>query len=176
MMQVISNKLTVALRGDMKAIDRIQWDNVQEFLNGMPTTDSKVKKHDSGKPKETTFPGGAGVGPDEIAREDGDRSSMDNTSSGYNRGLNPGGRADDETGPGNTPDADPEQNFTDHMQNELAWKAEGDLSSQYSPLNQDSSKRDQRRINSHMGKMYGMAPIHQRYDRAASTEWKYEYN
>ena len=152
----------------------VERDRIQEFLDGTHPMSSKRKTYDSGTKKKTVLDQSP-VGPPEIPEEPGDKSSHDNVGSGYNKGPDPGGQADDETGPGNTPSTDKEQTFTDHSTSEIASRSNNDFSSKWSPLNFDSNKRDQK-ITQHLMRLHNGNPISKsrRYhvDRQSNTRWK----
>lgn len=153
----------IALRGTPR-IQEMPFDQIQEWLNGVNPMSPHVKSHDSGKPREV-IPDLSPAGPDGIVRETGDKSSMDNVSSGYDRGMDPGGRADDETGPGNTSNKDQEQNYPSSKNIQLFTRQEGDTSSNLF-LNEDSSKRDRPQIQQNMSIIYGMPPTHRRWQHS----------
>ena len=145
-------KIKTALRS-IPRINEAPFDAVQEGLNGISPTDSNRKKYDTGKPR-LTFPDLSGMGPNDIV-EKGDKSSMDGVSSGYNKGLDPGGQANDETV--NVPQ-------TDSSYNEQAFRSEHDLSTNLL-MNQDSKKRD--KLRSNFNKIYNLPDIRR------SSSWNY---
>lgn len=63
--------------------------------------DSGKKTYDTGKPK-LTMPDLSPAGPNEIKDEESDKDSHTNVGSGYNKGTDPQGPANDEIGPGYT--------------------------------------------------------------------------
>ena len=152
MLKILSKKI-IALRGIPRIYDA-PFDSIQEWLNGVHPLSPAQRKYDTNKPR-LTIPDLSPVGPDAIKREKGDKSSLDNASSGYNQGLEPGGTADDETGPGFTrtlPNTNPQVT-------ELAFRSEGDLSSNLF-LNRDSRNRD--KSKQQLQQLYGLPDVDRR--------------
>jgi len=145
-MITIISKQIIALRGSPR-IYQEPFDRLQEWLSGTNPMSSSTKNHDSGKRREV-FPDLSPAGPEEISKGQGNKGAHDNVGSGYDKDVDLfGGRADDETGPGNNRNSDPEQTFTDHMTSDLAFKNDYDTSSTLSPLNEESRKRDRNSNN-----------------------------
>lgn len=166
----ITSKQVFALRGEPR-IHQLPFDEIQEWLNGVNPMSPAVKKHDSGKNREV-FPDLSPAGPSEIPENPDERTSHTNVGSGYDKGLDPGGRADDETGPGNMNMPDPEQTFMDHSNSELAFLNEGDFSSQWNPMNYGSKARD-RKSTDHLMKLHQRPRI--RPNSFQSNGWKRLY-
>lgn len=173
----VTSKQVVAI-GITPRIDEYQRDRVQELLDGIHPMSPKKKTYDTGTKKKNVLDQSP-FGPAETGGP-GDRLSHDNVGSGYNKGLNPGGQADDETGPGNTSKPDKEQTFTTPDTSELAFKNDFDTSSRWSPLNYESNKRDRNSTN-HLRLLHrqpqNKVPVRYPVDemsRAAST-WTYVY-
>lgn len=133
------NKNVVAI-GITPRIDEYKRDLIQEMLDGNHPLSSHRKTEDSGA-RRKVFLEQSPAGPNETGGPD-DRTSHDNVGSGYDKGLDPGGRADDEIGPGNTPNRDPEQEFTSPDTVNRIFGNEKDLSDKFSPLNEGSRQRD----------------------------------
>ncbi len=183
-MITVTSKNVVALRNSPR-INEQPFEDLQEWLSGVHPLSPIRKTHDSGKPREV-FPDLSPAGPNEITREKEDRSSMSGVSSGYNRGMDPGGRADDETGPGNTSIRNDEQTNKTHDVSELAFKNDFDLSSKFSPLNFVSNAIDQGRTQdstNHLTTLlYERPKIPSRVpvdtmsrSRAANSNWNHIY-
>lgn len=188
-MITVLSKYVVALRNSPR-IYELPFEQVQEWLGSNPTSPFR-KNHDSGKRREV-IPDLSPAGPNETIQEDGDRGSHDNVGSGYNDG----GRADDETGPGNASNPDPEQKYTNHETAEYATKNDFDFSSSLSLINQGSRKRDQASARS-LGEIYESPRMQARVPvdtnkgntrnikfpsrqkderrRAASSDWSHTY-
>ena len=115
-----------------------QRDRIQELLDGTHPLSSVRKTYDTGTKKKTVLDQSP-LGPDNIADDEDERTSHSGVGSGYNDG----GRADDEVGPGNTKNPDPEQDFATPDTSEMTFRNDFDTSSKFSPLNYDSNKRDQ---------------------------------
>lgn len=179
-MQKFMNKNVVAI--GIVNIDDHQRDLIQEFLNGTHPLSSKRKNYDTGTKRRTVLDQSP-VGPNETGT--GDRLSHDNVGSAYDKGVDPGGRADDETGPGYTPNRDPEQEFTSPDTANRIFGNDDDLSDKFSPLNTDSRKRDQnathhlRRLHSRPRPVQFLpqrAPVDELVKRRhASSNWTHVY-
>ncbi len=157
--------LKIIAIGITPRIDEVEHELMQEWLDGTHPMSSKRTYYDSGTPRKSKLVDvdQSGAGPNEIAREDGDRSSMDNVSSGYNRGPEPGGRADDETGPGNT--SQPPE--TDAKQIERMFMTEDQVNN-FLFRNEESNKLDNSRshlFNVFQGNNYGPAPRSRTWQR-----------
>jgi len=143
-MKKFTSQKVIAI-GITPRIDEYERDVIQEFLDGTHPMSPKRKTYDTGTKKKVVLDQSP-MGPNETGGTE-DRTSHDNAGSGYDKGANPGGRADDEAGPGNTTNPDPEQDFTSHDTVDHVFGNEGDLSNKWSPLNSDSQKRDQNSTN-----------------------------
>lgn len=144
-MRKITSKNVLAI-GITPRIDEYARDVIQEFLDGTHPMSPKRKVYDTGTKKKTVLDQSP-VGPNEIADEPGDRTSHDNVGSGYKEDPDPGGRPDDETGPGNARNIDHEQDFATPDNGELIFRQEDDSSSKFSPLNYESQARDYNATN-----------------------------
>lgn len=118
-------------------------DRVQEFLDGINPNAPERKTYDSGTPKKTVLDQ-SGLGPSNMKEESDDKTPHTNLSSGYAQGMDPGGRADDEVGPGNTPNKDPEQDLGNADTSDMFFRSPSDTSSKFSPLQDESRKWDYR--------------------------------
>jgi hypothetical protein len=116
-------------------------DRVQEFLDGVHPMAPERKTYDTGSPKKIVLDQ-TGLGPSNIKEESDDKTPHSNLSSGYAQGLDPGGRVDDEVGPGNTSNIDPEQDLANSDTSETFFRSPGDFSSKLDPKNQESRRRD----------------------------------
>lgn len=164
-------------------IDEYKRDVVQELLDGTHPMSPKRKLYDTGTKKKTVLDQSP-VGPNEIADEPGDRTSHDNVGSGYKEGLDPGGRADDEVGPGYTPNRDLEQEFTTPDTPNRIFGNDSDFSDKWSPLNAGSRSRDQNATH-HLRRLHSRPrPVHtlpSRYPvddipkRHAGSNWMHLY-
>lgn len=181
-MQKFTSKKVTAI-GITPRIDEYKRDLIQEFIDGVHPLSSHRKTEDSGA-RRKVFLEQSPAGPNETGGP-GDRLSHDNVGSGYDKGRDPGGRADDEVGPGNTPNPDPEQEFTTPDTINQIFGNEDNLSDKFSPLNSDSRKRD---INSthHLRKLHSRptpvqslprrAPVDELVKRRmSSTNWTHLY-
>jgi len=173
----VASKQVIAI-GITPRIYEYERDRIQEFLDGIHPMSPKKTKYDTGTKRKTVLDQSP-MGPAETGGP-GDRLSHDNVGSGYNKGVDPAGQADDETGPGNTPKSDKEQTFMSHDNADLAFKNDFDTSSVWSPLNYESNKRDQNSTN-HLRLMHqqpkNKIPVRYPVDemnRAASA-WTYAY-
>lgn len=146
-------------------INDVERDRIQEWLDGTHPMSSHRNYYDSGTPRKSKLLhlDQSGVGPNEIPREKDDRSSMSDVSSGYNRGLDPGGQADDETGPGNSKQVQE----TDPNKTNQRFMTEGEISN-FLFRNEDSAKRDRKtrsELSTIRGKSYGPPPQSGRWER-----------
>ena len=172
--------LSVVAIGITPRIDDVERDRIQEFLDGTHPMSPIRRTYDTGTKRKTVLDMSP-AGPNETGGA-GDRLSHDNVGSGYNKGLDPNGQADDETGPGNTSKQDKEQTFTDYSTVDLITKNDFDTSNKWSPLNSESNKRD-RNIVTHLRRLYqqpGVGKLPKRYDvdnlnRSSSSNWIYRY-
>ncbi len=181
-MQKFMNKQVVAI-GIMPRIDEYKRDLVQEFLDGTHPLSPKRKEYDTGTKRKTVLDQSP-AGPNETGGA-GDSLSHDNVGSGYDKGRDPGGRADDEVGPGNTPNPDPEQEFTSPDTTNRIFGNDDDLSDKFSPLNAGSRPRDQnvthhlRRLHSRPQPIQSLpqrAPVDELVKRRmASSNWTHFY-
>jgi len=149
-MQKFTSKKVVAI-GINPRIDEYKRDLIQEFLDGTHPLSPARKTEDSGS-RRKVFLEQSPAGPNETGGA-GDRTSHDNVGSGYDKGLNPGGRADDEIGPGNTPNRDPEQEWTSPETTNRIFGNDDDLSDKFSPLNEGSRQRDQN-VTNHLRRLH----------------------
>lgn len=133
--------LKIVAIGVTPRIHEFERDRIQEFLDGIHPMSPARKTYDTGTKKKTVLDQSP-MGPNDIPEEQDDRTSHSGIGSGYNQGLNPGGKADEESGPGYTPDSDAEQDLETGDTAELMFKNDNDLSSKFSPLNLDSRQRD----------------------------------
>ena len=161
-----TSKNVVAI-GITPRIDDYERDRIQEFLDGTHPMSSKRKDYDTGTKRKTVLDQSP-VGPNETGGT-GDRLSHDNVGSGYDKGTDPGGRADDETGPGNTPNRDPEQDFTSPDTVNQIFGNDNDLSDKFSPLNSDSRKRDVN-VTNHLRRLHGRPQPIQSLPRRAPVD------
>jgi len=175
--------LKVIAIGITPRIDEFERERLQEMLDGTHPMSSRRKTYDTGTKKKTVLDQSP-TGPAETGGS-GDRLSHDNVGSGYDKGLDPNGQADDETGPGNTPKHDKEQIFTDPKTVELITLNDFDTSSSMSPLNAESNKWDKKTININtrlreiykqpgIGKMPKRYPVDQ-LSRDANLIWSHQY-
>ena len=164
-------------------IDDYKRDLIQEFLDGTHPLSSKRKTYDTGTKRKTVLDQSP-VGPNETGGA-GDRLSHDNVGSGYDKGRDPGGRADDEVGPGYTPNRDLEQEFTTPDTTNRIFGNDNDLSDKFSPLNESSRKRDVDSTH-HLRKLHSRprpiqslpqrAPVDELVKRRqSSTNWTHLY-
>jgi len=156
--------LSVISKGHIPLIDETDRDRIQEFLSGTHPLSPRRKTYDSGTTRQTTAIPASGR--DEIVHEDGDVDSHKDVGSGYNKGLDPGGQADDETGPGNTSEKrETNPNIIHQM-----FMTQDDISN-FLFQNQESSKRDQKSrsqlFNIFQGQSYGPTP--------RSQSWQHTY-
>ncbi len=175
--------LKVVAIGIIPRIDEVERDRIQELLDGTHPMSPYRKTYDTGTKRKTVLDQSP-MGPNEIVTEQGDRGSHDNVGSGYKQGPNAGGRADDETGPGNTSDPDPEQDFASHDTADLAFHNDFDTSSKWSPLNYGSHGRDAR-VTDYLLKLHrrpGVGAIPQRHEvdelaqsKSGSSNWSCLY-
>lgn len=179
-MQKFTSKNVVAI-GIVPRINDFERDRIQEFLDGTHPMSPKRKTYDTGTKRKTVLDQSP-VGPNEIADEPDDRTSHDNVGSGYKEGPDPGGRADDEVGPGNTPNRDLEQDFM--SPDTRTFANPNDFSDKYSPLNADSHKRDQnathhlRRLHGRPRPLYSLPrrePVDELAKHRASSNWSFIY-
>lgn len=181
-MQKFTSKHVTAI-GITPRIDEYKRDLIQELLDGTNPTSFKRTTYDTGTKKKTILDQSP-VGPNETGAGD-DRLSHDNVGSGYDKGIDPGGRADDETGPGYTPNRDPEQEFTSPDTVNRIFGNDDNLSDKFSPLNTDSRKRDQN-ITHHLRRLHSRpwpvqslpsrAPVDELVKRRhASSNWTHVY-
>ena len=158
--------LSVISKGHIPLIDEFERNRMQEFLDGTHPLSSKRKDYDTGTSRPTMAIPMSGR--DEIKREPDDVGAHDDVSSGYNEGLDPGGRADDETGPGNT-SIKPE---TDPNQISRMWMTEDEVSN-FLFRNEESNKLDQQShaqlYNVFRGQSYGPPP------RKEHGKWQHAY-
>lgn len=172
--------LKVIAIGITPRINDVERDRIQELLDGTHPLSPVRKTYDTGTKRKTVLDQSPS-GPAETGGY-GDRLSHDNVTSTYDKGLDPNSQADDETGPGNNPKYDKEQTFNDPTTVELVSKNEFDTSSEWSPLNYESNKRDRnattflRRLHQRPG--YGKMP--QRYNvdqliQSGSSAWTHIY-
>jgi len=131
MLQIVSKSVTALKNAPL--IDEVQFDLIQEQMNGEHPNSSKKKKYDSGKPKLTHFQDWLGFG---SGRDLGDNENPgigfgynDSVSSGYDRD---GGQANDEAGPGNSDTTAGPYDAID-MNNELVMKHRINSSDRDSP-------------------------------------------
>lgn len=180
-MQKFMSKNVIAI-GIIPRIDDYKRDLIQEFLDGTNPMSSKRPTYDTGTKRKTVLDQSP-VGPNETGGA-GDRLSHDNVGSGYNKGIDPAGRADDEVGPGNTPNRDPEQEFTSPDTVNRIFGNDADLSDKFSPLNENSRQLDQnvthhlRRLHSRPRPVQSLprrAPVDELSKRRASSNWKHLY-
>ncbi len=134
-MQKFTNKNVIAI-GITPRIDEYKRDLIQEFMDGTHPLSSHRKTEDSGA-RRKVFLEQSPAGPNETGGPD-DRLSHDGVGSDYGPG-----RADDEVGPGNTLNPDPEQEFTTPDTVNRIFGNDDDLSDKFSPLNTGSRQRDQ---------------------------------
>lgn len=182
MLQIVGKKV-VAIGITPRIYDE-ERDRIREFLDGTHPMSSHRKNYDSGTKRLTVLDQSA-VGPNEISYEKDDRNSHSNVGSGGTQGINPGGRADDETGPGNMTNSDPEQDFMSHDNADLAFDNANSTSSKWSPLNYESNKRD-KNITHYLRRLYqepGVGALPKRHDvdrltrsKAASSSWRHKYS
>lgn len=181
-MHKFTNKNVIAI-GITPRIDEYKRDLIQEFLDGSHPLSSLRKTEDSGA-RRKVFLEQSPAGPNETGGP-GDILSHDNVGSGYDKGRDPGGRADDEVGPGNTPNPDPEQEFTTPDTVNRIFGNDDDLSDKFSPLNAGSRQRDQnvtihlRRLHSRPTPVQSLprrAPVDELVKRRmSSTNWAHLY-
>lgn len=180
-MQKITSKNVVAI-GITPRIDEYKRDLIQEFLDGTHPLSSFRQQYDTGTKRKTILDQSP-VGPNETGGA-GDRTSHDNVGSGYDKDLNPGGRGNEETGPGYTPNRDPEQDFTTPDTVNRIFGNDDDLSDKFSPLNAGSRSRDQnathhlRRLHSQprpVDQLPRRHPVDELHNRRASSNWSYLY-
>jgi hypothetical protein len=186
-MKRFANKQVVAI-GIRPRIDTYKEDLVQEFLNGVhPLSSSRLTEENGLKRK--VFLEQSPAGPNETGGA-GDRTSHDNVGSGYTQDQNPGGKAKEETGPGNSPgaDSDPEQEFTSPDTVNQMFGNEDDLSNKFAPINSSSRKRDEH-VKNNLLKMHSRPvppdklprriPADEAFKRpsrrAAGTNWSHLY-
>jgi len=150
----ITNKQTLAI-GITPRIDEYSRDRIQELLDG--THPMSRKTYDTGTKRKTILDPSP-LGPNETAEEPADKTSHENVGSGYKEDSNPGARADEETGPGNTSNPDREQDFAGHENADLTFESDSDPSSQWSPLNYESNERD-RNSTDHLRRLHRQPPI-----------------
>ena len=122
-MKRIISKQIVALKGS-PLINEEPFNQIQDQLNGIHPHDTRKKRYDSGKPKQTFFDDWLGLdsqnerapnpGAGMSLGRDPNESKDNRLSSGYNDGE----QADDETGPGHSTVA-PDPYFTQDVNNEL---------------------------------------------------------
>lgn len=180
-MQKFTSKKVVAI--GIVNIDDYKRDLIQEFLDGTHPLSSRRTTYDTGTKRRTVLDQSP-FGPNETGGP-GDRLSHDNVGSGYNKGRDPGGRADDEVGPGNTPNPDPEQEFMSPDTTNRIFGNDDDLSDKFSPLNSGSRARDQnvthhlRRLHSRPRPVQSLpqrAPVDELAKRhVASSQWDHLY-
>jgi len=174
--------LRVIAIGITPRINDVERDRIREMLDGTNPL-SSIRRHYDNNPKtlRKTVLDPSPAGPNETG-EAGDRKSHDNVGSGYNKGIDPGGQADDETGPGNTSKHDKEQTFNDPSMVDLITKNDFDTSNEWSPLNYESNKRDKnstthlKRLHQQPG--YGAMPRRHDVDKLvsrASSVWTHVY-
>ena len=149
-MQKFTSKNVTAI-GITPRIDEYKRDLIQEFIDGTHPLSSHRKTEDSGA-RRKVFLEQSPAGPNETGGA-GDRLSHDGVGSGYDKGRDPGGRADDEVGPGNTLNPDPEQEFTTPDTVNRTFGNDDDLSDKFSPLNAGSRSRDQN-VTHHLRKLH----------------------
>jgi len=172
--------LKVIAIGITPRINDVERDRVQELLDGTHPMSPYRKTYDTGTKRKTVLDQSP-AGPNETGM-DGDRNSHDNVGSGYDKGLDPNGQADDETGPGNTPKQDKEQTFMDQSTVDLITKNDFDTSNEWSPLNYESSKRD-KNITTYLRRLHrqpGVGALPRRHPvdelaRSSSSVWSYKY-
>lgn len=180
-MRKFTSKNVVAI-GITPRIDEYKRDLIQEFLDGTHPLSSFRKEYDTGTKRKTVLDQSP-VGPNETGGA-GDRTSHDNIGSGYDKGRDPGGRADEENGPGHTPNPDPEQEFTSPDTVNRIFGNDDDLSDKFSPLNSDSRSRDVNATH-HLRRLHGRPrpidelpkrhPVDELHNRRASSNWSYLY-
>ena len=149
---------------------------LEEFLNGTHPLSPERPKTDLGIPRKTILDQTA-LGPSNMQDESEDKTPHSNLGSGYNDGS----RADDEIGPGNTKSLDPEQDLANPDTQNMLFRNEGnstngfmgDTSSEFSPLNFESNKRDKKPspTDDSLRNLY-KTPIRRR--RAANTNWLFK--
>jgi len=149
MLKIANPKVAI---GITPRIHEMPFESIQERLDGMHPMSPQRRVYDTGTKKKTVLDPSP-AGPSERPEGADDRTSHTNVGSGYDKGLDPGGQADDETGPGNTLKQDKEQTFMDSTTSELASKSDSDTSSKLSPLNWGSNSRD-RKTTDHLLRMY----------------------
>lgn len=180
-MQKFTSKHVVAI-GITPRIDEYKRDLIQEFLDGTHPMSPRRQTYDTGTRRKTILEQSP-AGPNETGGA-GDRTSHDNVGSGYDKGRDPGGRADDETGPGNTPNYDPEQEFTTPDTVNRIFGNDDDLSDKFSPLNDGSRRRDQnathhlRRLHSRptpIDSLPRRAPVDELAKRHHASSWTHIY-
>jgi len=135
MLQIVSKSVTALKNAPL--IDEVQFDLIQEQMNGEHPNSSKKKKYDSGKPKLTHFDDWLGFGSNDrgvnpgvgsgLGRDPNESANHDLTS-----GYNDGGQANDETGPGNSSTM-PDPYYTTNVSNELFMKLRMDSGERDSP-------------------------------------------
>ncbi len=160
----LTSKQTVAI-GITPRVNDAYRDLIEERLNGINPMSPVRQTYDTGTKRKTILDQ-SGFGPNEIPREQGDKSSMDNVSSGYTVGSDTDRPADDETGPGFTRSV-PETDVK-HLHRQFMSQ---DEIGNFLFRNEDSDKRDQKSranlFNVYQGQHYGPTP--------KSTRWHVEY-
>ena len=136
MLQIIS-KSVIALK-NAPLIDEVQFDAIQEQMNGVHPNSTKKRKYDTGKPKLTNFDEWLGLGSNDrgvnpgvgsgLGRDPNESANHDLTS-----GYNDGEQANDESGPGNS-ETITDPYYASNVSNELFMKLKlngGDKDSPY---------------------------------------------
>lgn len=166
MIQIISKNVT-ALK-DQPLINLQPFVDLQRRRGQDPYSPHK-KTYDSGTSRHV-FPGeGSGVAPDTIPKEPDERGSMSDVSSGYDRGLNPGGRANDGVQPGGGEGLlDGEQNYLDSKYVEISSRSPDDTATNLF-MREQSDKLDQP-VQRNLGRVYAKPPVARRWN------WQYSGN